>query len=139
MARLPDNLRIIDISHLDEYEIGNITNDKIELVSGYGEVLSITKYRHNVLAFIEAIIGLVEDAQKVEDEQKIVDKNVKGNGMGKFEIYKDKRGEYRFKFKASNGEILFVGEGYSSNSGARFGIEYIQEHVKDAEIIDYTK
>ena len=31
---------------------------------------------------------------------------------GKFEIYKDKRGEHRFRLKAGNGEIILASEGY---------------------------
>ena len=37
---------------------------------------------------------------------------------GKFEVYEDKAGEFRFRLKAGNGEIVAVGEGYESRSGA---------------------
>jgi len=36
---------------------------------------------------------------------------------GKFEIFKDKAGEYRFGLKASNGEIILASEGYKNKSG----------------------
>jgi len=36
----------------------------------------------------------------------------------KFEVYKDGKGEYRFRLKASNGEIIAVGEGYKTNRAA---------------------
>ena len=36
----------------------------------------------------------------------------------KFEIYKDKAGEFRFRFKASNGETMFGSEGYKSKASA---------------------
>ena len=35
----------------------------------------------------------------------------------KFEVYKDKKGEYRARFKY-NAEIMFSSEGYSSKSSA---------------------
>ena len=38
-----------------------------------------------------------------------------------FEIYQDAKGEYRFRLKAGNGEIVATGEGYSTRSGAVAG------------------
>ena len=35
-------------------------------------------------------------------------------GNPKFEIYKDKAGEFRFRLKAANGQIIATGEGYKS-------------------------
>ncbi|WP_420477842.1 YegP family protein [Brevundimonas sp. FT23028] len=53
----------------------------------------------------------------------------------KFEIYKDKAGEFRVRFKY-NSEIIFSTEGYSDRSGAKRAIESIKAHVGDAEIVD---
>jgi uncharacterized protein YegP (UPF0339 family) len=53
----------------------------------------------------------------------------------KFEIYKDKAGEFRVRFKY-NSEIIFSTEGYSDKSGAKRAIESIKKHVGDAEIDD---
>ncbi len=55
---------------------------------------------------------------------------------GKFEVYKDKKGEYRFRLKAANGEIIAVGEGYTSKSGCLNGIESIKKNAPDAEIVE---
>ena len=35
-----------------------------------------------------------------------------------FEIYKDKAGEFRVRFKAPNGEKMFASEGYASKAAA---------------------
>ena len=51
----------------------------------------------------------------------------------KFEIYKDKAGEFRVRFKY-NSEVIFYTEGYSDKSGAKRAIESIKKHVGDAEI-----
>ncbi len=48
---------------------------------------------------------------------------------GKFELYKDKAGEYRFRLKAGNGEIIGQSEGYSSKSGASNGIASVQTNA----------
>jgi len=48
---------------------------------------------------------------------------------GKFEVYKDKAGEYRFRLKASNGQIILVGEGYKAKSGCLNGIESVRSNA----------
>jgi hypothetical protein len=57
---------------------------------------------------------------------------------GKFELYKDGRGEYRFRLKAGNGEIIAVSEGYSSKSGAENGIESVRNNAPTAKVDDQT-
>jgi len=52
-----------------------------------------------------------------------------------FEIWKDKRGEYRARFKY-NAEIMFSSEGYSSKANARSAIESLQKNGPGAEIED---
>ena len=55
---------------------------------------------------------------------------------GKFEVYKDAKGEFRFRLKAGNGEVIATGEGYSSKSGCMNGIESIKKNAVDAEIVE---
>ena len=47
---------------------------------------------------------------------------------GKFECYKDKAGEFRFRLKAGNGETILASEGYSSKAGCKNGIESVQKN-----------
>jgi uncharacterized protein YegP (UPF0339 family) len=57
----------------------------------------------------------------------------------KFEVYKDKAGEFRFRFKAPNGENMFGSEGYASKASAVSAIESIKKHPPDAQTDDHTK
>ena len=50
---------------------------------------------------------------------------------GKFEIYKDKAGEFRFRLKAGNGETILTGEGYKAKDGVLNGIESIRKNAGD--------
>ncbi|MCX2723163.1 DUF1508 domain-containing protein [Roseibium sp. DSM 29163] len=43
--------------------------------------------------------------------------------MAKFELYEDKAGEYRFRLKAGNGEIILTSESYKQKASAKNGIE----------------
>lgn len=57
---------------------------------------------------------------------------------GKFELYKDKAGEFRFRLKATNGEVIAVGEGYATRASALNGIDSIRRNAADAELVDQT-
>lgn len=59
--------------------------------------------------------------------------------MHRFEVYKDKKGEFRFRFRTGNGEAMFASEGYSSKSSATKAIASIKEHVGAAEVTDLSK
>lgn len=59
--------------------------------------------------------------------------------MYTFEIYKDKAGEFRFRFKASNGETMFVSEGYKAKASAVSAIESIKKNAPGAGMDDTTK
>lgn len=56
----------------------------------------------------------------------------------KFEIYKDKAGEFRFRLKAGNGEIIASSEGYSSKQACENGINSVKTNAADAAIDDQT-
>ncbi len=58
--------------------------------------------------------------------------------MAKFELYKDKAGEFRFRYKASNGEIMFGSEGYAAKTSAVDAIESIKKNVAGATVDDLT-
>lgn len=59
---------------------------------------------------------------------------------GKFEVYKDKKGEYRWSLKAVNGQIIATGgEGYTSLAGCKNGIESVKKNAPDAEIVEIEK
>lgn len=47
---------------------------------------------------------------------------------GQFELYKDKKGEFRFRLKAGNGEIILASEGYKDRASATNGIESVKKN-----------
>jgi len=48
---------------------------------------------------------------------------------GKFEIYKDARGEFRFRLKAGNGQIILASEGYKRKASAASGVESVRKNA----------
>jgi uncharacterized protein YegP (UPF0339 family) len=59
--------------------------------------------------------------------------------MPKFEIYKDSNGQFRFRLKAPNGEIIAVGEAYTTKDACRNGIASVKENTPRAGIADLTQ
>jgi len=55
---------------------------------------------------------------------------------GKFELYIDKAGKYRFNLKASNGQVIAQSQGYASKKSALDGIESVKKHAVDAETVE---
>ena len=101
------------------------------LKAGNGEVIATSEVYTTKNACLNGInsvktncVGEIED-QTVE--------NVEAVKHPKFEVYTDKSGEYRFRLKAKNGEIIAVSEGYKSKSGCLNGIESVKKNAPEAE------
>ena len=58
--------------------------------------------------------------------------------MAKFEIYKDKRGQFRWRLRADNHQIIASGEGYSSKAACKNGIESVKKNAGKAKVEDQT-
>ena len=54
----------------------------------------------------------------------------------KFEMYEDKAGEFRFRLKAKNGEVIAISEGYKTKASCENGIESVKNNAPDAEIVE---
>ena len=68
----------------------------------------------------------------------IEDQTVEGFEVAKnpkFEIYTDKKGEFRFRLKATNGQIIAVSEGYKAKASCLNGIESVKKNVVDAPVV----
>jgi uncharacterized protein YegP (UPF0339 family) len=55
---------------------------------------------------------------------------------GKFELYTDKKGEFRFRLKAANGQVIATGEGYTTKAAAINGIDSIRKNAPDAPVVE---
>lgn len=109
------------------------TGVKFDLKAGNGEVIATSE----VYTKKDACMNGIESVKKNAPEAGIEDQTVDGFETlknPKFEIYKDKAGEFRFRLKATNGQIIAVGEGYKAIAGCRNGIESVKKNAPDAAI-----
>ena len=56
---------------------------------------------------------------------------------GKFEVYKDKSGGYRFRLKAGNGETIASSESYTTKAAALKGVDSVKNNAS-SDIVDLT-
>jgi uncharacterized protein len=62
------------------------------------------------------------------------------NAVSKFQIYKDRKGEYRWHLRARNGEIIAdSNEGYSRKASCKHGIDLVREQAAGAAVEDQTE
>ena len=55
---------------------------------------------------------------------------------GKFELFTDNAGKYRFRLKASNGQVIAASQGYASRKSALEGIASVRKHAAEAEVVE---
>ena len=58
---------------------------------------------------------------------------------GKFELWVDKGGGWRFNLKASNGQVIATSQGYASKASALNGIESVRSNAPGAEVVELEK
>lgn len=111
------------------------TGIKFDLKAGNGEVIATSEVYTTEAACRNGIDSVKKNAPAapVEDQTQ---EGFEKQKNPKFEIYKDKAGEYRFRLKATNGQIIAVGEGYKALAGCKNGIESVKKNAPDAEIVE---
>lgn len=57
---------------------------------------------------------------------------------GKFEVYKDKAGEFRFRLKASNGQAILASEGYKTKASCMNGVESVKSNCLQLDCFEKT-
>ena len=104
------------------------------LKAGNGEVIAVSE----TYTALDTCKNGIESVKKNAVEAKLEDQTIEGYEAvtnPKFELYKDKAGEFRFRLKARNGEIIATGEGNKSKDGCKNGIDSIRRNAPDAEVV----
>ena len=110
------------------------TGIKFNLKAGNGEVIASSQVYKAEKYCRKGIASVIANAPKAAVE----DQTVEGYEIvkhPKFEIYKDKAGEFRFRLKAKNGEIIAVGEGYKAKASCLNGIDSIGRNAPGAPVV----
>ena len=109
------------------------TGIKFDLKAGNGEVIATSE----VYSSGDACRKGIASVQKNAPAAAVEDQTVEGfaeQKHPKFEVYVDKAGEFRFRLKATNGQIIAVSEGYKAKASCLNGIESVKKNAPDAPV-----
>ena len=109
------------------------TGYKFNLKATNGEIIATSEVYTTEKACMNGIESVkVNSAGAVEDQ---TIENFEVLKHPKFEVYTDKAGEFRFRLKARNGEIIAVSEGYKKKPSCLNGIESVKKNAPDAPVV----
>ncbi|SDB46883.1 hypothetical protein SAMN02910317_02379 [Ruminococcaceae bacterium FB2012] len=111
------------------------TGFTFSLKAGNGEIVAIGGEVYNR---IDSCKNGCESVKKNAPNAPVEDQTVEGfaaEKCPKFEMYTDKKGEFRFRLKATNGQVICASEGYTSKTSCKNGIESVKKNAAEAEIV----
>ena len=111
------------------------TGIKFDLKAGNGEVIATSEVYSSESACRNGIVSVQKNAPAAGVEDQTVE-DFTALKHPKFEVYTDKAGEFRFRLKATNGQIIAVGEGYKQKASCMNGIESVKKNAVDAKIVE---
>lgn len=111
------------------------TGVKFDLKAGNGEVIATSEVYSSKAACEKGIESVKKNAAVANVEDQTVEVYATEKNP-KFEVYADKAGEFRFRLKATNGQVIATSEGYKSKSGCMNGIESVKKNAPEAEVVD---
>ena len=106
---------------------------KFDLKATNGQVIATSEVYTTLANCKKGIASVVKNAPVANIE----DQTVEGYAVlknPKFEMYTDKAGEFRFRLKATNGQIVAVSEGYTTKPKCQNGIASVAKNAVDAPI-----
>ncbi|MBQ2661704.1 MAG: YegP family protein [Clostridia bacterium] len=110
------------------------TGIKFDLKATNGEVIATSEVYASEQACKNGIASVMKNAPVAAVE----DQTVEGYAQEKhpkFEIYADKAGEFRFRLKATNGQVIATSEGYKALASCKNGVESVKKNAVDAPTV----
>ena len=111
------------------------TGIKFDLKANNGEVIATSEVYKSEASCKKGIASVRRNAPVAAVEDQTVEGFAKEKNP-KFEIYTDKAGEFRFRLKATNGQIIAVSEGYKAMAGCKNGIASVKKNAEEAPVVD---
>lgn len=104
------------------------------LKAGNGEVIAVSEVYTTEAACLKGVESVRTNAPIANLEDQTVEGFATATNP-KFEVYTDKAGEFRFRLKARNGQIIATGEGYKAKASCLNGVDSIRRNAPEAEIV----
>ncbi|MBR5389941.1 MAG: YegP family protein [Clostridia bacterium] len=107
---------------------------KFNLKAGNGEIIATSEIYNSDEACKNGIESVRRNAPVAPVENQTVE-GYQVEKHPKFEVYADKAGEFRFRLKATNGQIIAISEGYKAMASCMNGIESVKKNAPDAPVV----
>ena len=121
---------------MSKFVIRNVASGvKFDLKATNGQVIATSEVYTTAAACRNGVASVQRNAPIAGVE----DQTVEGFATvkcPKFEMYTDKAGEFRFRLKATNGQVIAVSEGYTAKASCENGIESVKKNAVEAEIVE---
>lgn len=108
---------------------------KFDLKADNGQVIATSEVYTTKAACTNGIESVRKNAPIANFEDQTVEGFITQTNP-KFEMYEDKSGEFRFRLKARNGEIIATSEGYKAKASCENGIESVRKNAPEAEVVE---
>ena len=105
------------------------------LKAGNGEIIATSEVYTTLDACKNGVASVAKNAPVAALEDQTVE-GFSTEKNPKFEVYADKKGEFRFRLKATNGQIIATGEGYKAKASCLKGIESIRKNAPEAAVVE---
>ena len=121
---------------MGKFVIRNVASGiKFDLKATNGQVIATSEVYTTEAACRNGIESVMKNAPVANVEDQTVE-NFEAVTHPKFEMYEDKGGEFRFRLKARNGEIIATSEGYKTKASCENGIDSVKKNAPEAEIVE---
>ena len=107
--------------------------NRFNLLATNGQVIA-TSQVYKSLTTCKGGIGSVQACAPVASLEDQTQEDWEKTKCPKFQVYKDKAGEFRFRLLARNGQNICHGEGYTQLRSCLNGIESVRKNVVDAAV-----
>lgn len=106
---------------------------KFDLKATNGQVIATSEVYESKAACENGIESIRKNAPIANlEDQTVADFETVTNP--KFELYRDKADQFRFRLKARNGQIIAVSEDYTTKAACENGIESVRKNAPIAEV-----
>ena len=121
---------------MGKFVIRNVASGiKFDLKATNGQVIATSEVYTTEASCRNGIESVMKNAPIANVEDQTVE-NFETVTHPKFEMYEDKGGEFRFRLKARNGEIIATSEGYTTKANCENGIESVKKNAPEAQIVE---
>ena len=111
------------------------TGIKFDLKATNGQVIATSEIYTTEAACKNGIESVMKNAPVAAVENQTVE-GYAAEKHPKFEVYADKAGEFRFRLKATNGQVIATSEGYTTLANCLNGVESVKKNAVDAPIVE---